>query len=146
MKHALRWLAIVVALLVLIALALPFLIDANQFRPRLEAALTQALARDVKLGDLKLSIFSGGVAAADLSIADDPAFSKTPFIQAKSLKVGVELQPLIFSKKLNVTGIEIENPEIDLIQSDTGVWNFASLGGKSSTPARGLHPTVRCKI
>src|SRR5579859_176809 len=117
MKHALRWLAIVVALLVLIALALPFLIDANQFRPRLEAALTQALAREVKLGDLKLSIFSGGVAAADLSIADDPAFSKTPFIRAKSLKVGVEMQPLIFSKKLNVTGIEIEGPEIDLIQS-----------------------------
>ena len=135
MKHALRWLAIVVALLLLIALALPFLIDANQFRPRLEAALTQALARDVKLGDLKLSIFSGGVAAADLSIADDPSFSKNPFIQAKSLKVVVELEPLIFSKKLNVTGIEIESPVIELIQSDTGTWNFASLGGKSSAPA-----------
>jgi len=135
MKHALRWLAIGVALLLLIALALPFLIDANQFRPRLEAALTQALARNVKLGDLKLSIFSGGVAAADLSIADDPSFSKDPFIQAKSLKVGVELEPLIFSKKLNVTGIEIENPDIDLIQSDSGTWNFASLGSKSSTPA-----------
>jgi AsmA protein len=134
MKRALRWFAIVVTLLLLIALALPFLIDANQFRPRLEAALTQALARDVKLGDLKLSIFSGGVAAATLSIADDPAFSKAPFIQAQSLKVGVELQPLIFSKKLTVTGIEIENPEIDLIQSDTGTWNFASLGAKSSAP------------
>ena len=32
--------------------------------------------------------------------ADDPAFSKTSFIQAKSLKVGVELEPLLFSKKL----------------------------------------------
>ena len=145
MKHALRWLGIAVALLLLIALALPFLIDANQFRPRLEAALTQALARDVKLGDLKLSIFSGGVAAADLSIADDPSFSKTPFIQAKSLKVGVELQPLIFSKKLNVTGIAIENPEIYLIQSDAGIWNFASLGAKTS-PLRPPRPAVRCKI
>jgi AsmA protein len=141
LKHALRWIAIVVALLLVIALALPFLIDANQFRPRLEAALTQALARDVKLGDLKLSIFSGGVAAADLSIADDPAFSKAPFIQAKSLKVGVEIEPLIFSKKLNVTGIEIEAPQIELIQSDTGVWNFASLGGKSSAPASAASPT-----
>jgi AsmA protein len=142
MKHALRWLAIAVALLLLIALALPFLIDANQFRPRLEAALTQALKREVRLGDLKLSIFSGGVAAADLSIADDPAFSKAPFIQAKSLKVGVELQPLIFSKKLNVTGIEIDGPEIDLIQSDTGTWNFASLGAKSSAPAPAPAPST----
>ena len=131
MNRVLRWLAIAVALLLLIALALPFLIDANQFRPRLEAALTQALGREVKLGDLKLSIFSGGVAASDLSIADDPSFSKTPFIRAKSLKVGVELQPLIFSKKLNVTGIEIDSPEIALVQSNAGVWNFASLGGKS---------------
>jgi len=140
MKHALRWLAIVVALLVLIALALPFLIDANQFRPRLEAALSQALAREVKLGDLKLSIFSGGVAAADLSIADDPSFSKTPFIQAKSLKVRVELQPLLFSKKINVTGLEIEAPQIDLVQSDTGTWNFASLGANSSAPAPAVAP------
>src|SRR5258708_6465682 len=135
MKHALRWLAIAVALLLLIALVLPFLIDANQFRPRLEAALTQALARDVKLGDLKLSILSGGVTASDLSIADDQSFSKTPFVQAKSFKVGVELEPLIFSKKLNVTGIEIQDPEIALIQSDAGTWNFASVGGKSSAPA-----------
>src|SRR6202023_793480 len=127
MKHALRWLGIAVALLILIALALPFLIDANQFRPRLEAALTQALGREVKLGDLKLSIFSGGVTATDLSVADDPSFSKTPFIRAKSLKVGVELAPLILSKKLNVTGIEMENPDIALAQSSTGIWNFASL-------------------
>jgi AsmA protein len=111
MKHALRWIAIVVALLILIALALPFLIDANQFRPRLEAALTQALAREVKLGDLKLSIFSGGVAASDLSIADDPAFSKTPFMQANA-KVGVELQPWIFRKSSMSPGL-IEGPEID---------------------------------
>jgi AsmA protein len=131
MNRALRWLGILVALLLVIALSIPFLIDANQFRPRLEAALTQALSREVKLGDLKLSILSGGVTATDLSIADDPSFSKTPFIRAKSLKVGVELQPLLFSKKLNVTGIEIENPEIALIQSSTGKWNFASLGGKS---------------
>ena len=48
---ALRWLGIVVALLLVIVLAIPFLINVNQFRPRLEAALTQALGREVKLGD-----------------------------------------------------------------------------------------------
>src|SRR5579864_1901385 len=108
MKRVARVLAILVVLLLAVAISLPFLIDANQFRPRLEAELTKALGRDVKLGDLKLSILSGGVTASDLSIADDPAFSRAPFIQAKSLKVGVELEPLIFSKRLNVTGIEIE--------------------------------------
>jgi len=130
---ALRWLGIVVALLLVMVLAIPFLINVNQFRPRLEAALTQALGREVKLGDLKLSILSGSVQASDLDIADDAAYSKTPFVRAKSLKVGVELEPLLFSKKLVVTGIEIQEPEIALVQSDAGVWNFASLGTKTQT-------------
>ena len=148
---ALRWIGIVVALLLVIVLAIPFLINVNQFRPRLEAALTQALGREVKLGDLKLSLLSGSVEASDLDIADDAAYSKTPFIRAKSLKVGVELEPLIFSKKLNVTGIEITDPEIALVQSDAGVWNFASLGTKTqpvftaSPTARLRHPAL-CKI
>ena len=137
---ALRWLGIVVALLLAIVLAIPFLINVNQFRPRLEAALTQALGREVKLGDLKLSILSGSVQASDLDIADDAAYSKTPFIRAKSLKVGVELEPLIFSKKLNVTGIEIEDPEIALVQSDAGVWNFATLGTKNQAKPAAAEP------
>jgi AsmA protein len=140
---ALRWLGIVVALLLVIVLAVPFLINVNQFRPRLEAALSQALGREVKLGDLKLSILSGSVEASDLDIADDAAYSKTPFVRAKSLKVGVELEPLVFSKKLNVTGIDIQEPEIALVQSDAGVWNFASLGTKTQTnpPPTAAPPT-----
>jgi len=131
MNRILRWVAIVVALLLVMAFAIPFLIDVNQFRPRIEGALSQALGREVKLGDLKLSILSGGVTASDLAIADDASYSQTPFIRAKSLTVSAELEPLILSRKLNVTGIEIVSPEIDLVQSNAGVWNFASLGSKS---------------
>jgi len=114
--------------------ALPFLIDANQFRPTLETKLTAALRREVKLGDLKLSIFNGSVAASELSVADDPAFSKTPFLRAKSLQVGVDLAPLILSRKVNVTGVIIDQPEVDLWQTPR-VWNFSSLGAKTGPPA-----------
>src|SRR5262245_30985969 len=99
MKRIARILAIVVAVLLLALVSLPFLISANQFRPRLESELTQALGRQVKLGDLQLAILSGGVTANDLSIADDPAFSRSPFLQARSLAVNVELWPLISSRK-----------------------------------------------
>ena len=95
---ALKIIGIVVVVLLLIAIALPFLINVNSFRPKLESALTEALGREVKVGNLSLSILSGSVSAEDLSIADDPAFSKDAFIRAKSLKVGVEVMPLIFSK------------------------------------------------
>ena len=93
-------------LLLLAVAALPFLIDPNTFRPMLEARLSQALGREVKLGELKLSILSGSVTANDLSIADDPAYSRTPFVQAKSLAIGVEVWPLITSRQLHVTGLD----------------------------------------
>ena len=131
MKRVLLVLGILFALLIVAALVLPFVIDANQFRPRLEAELTKALGREVKLGNLKLAILQGAVAADDLSIADDPAFSISPFIAAKSLNVGVELKPLIFDRQLNVTAITIDSPAISLIQSGAGTWNYASLGTKN---------------
>src|SRR5436309_967580 len=92
-----------IGLLLIVAVALPFLIDPNRFRPLLQEKLTAALGRDVKLGDLKLSILSGAVTASDLSIADNPAFSREPFVQAKSLDVGIEVWPLIRSRQLHVT-------------------------------------------
>ena len=95
----------------------------------LESRLSQVLGREVKLGELKLSILSGSVTANDLSIADDPAYSRTPFVQAKSLAIGVELWPLIASHQLRVTGLTIDQPAIVLIQSASGEWNFSKLGG-----------------
>ncbi|HEY1802043.1 MAG TPA: AsmA family protein, partial [Terriglobales bacterium] len=86
--------AIVIALLVVVVIALPFVIDVNAFRPTIESQLTSALGRKVTIGNLKLSILSGGISADNLSIADDPSLSSAPFIQAKGLKVGVDLAPL----------------------------------------------------
>ena len=102
MGRTARYVGIATVVLLLVVFSLPFLINANDFRPMLVSQLSQALGRPVKLGDLKLSILSGGVAAADLSIADDPAFSQAPFVSAKSMRIGVELWPFISERKLNV--------------------------------------------
>jgi AsmA protein len=142
MKRGLKILAIVVVVLIVIVIALPFFIDANVFRPRLESDLAATLGRQVKVGNLSLSLFSGGVKADDISIADDPAFSNSPFVQAKSLAVGVQLIPLIFSKSLQVTDLTLNQPQISLVRSENGEkWNFSSLGMKSSTAAPSGQPT-----
>jgi AsmA protein len=132
MKLTLKVVAIVFGILIVIAVSLPFLIDTNTFRPKIESELTGALGRQVKVGNLSLALLSGGVTADNISIADDTAFSKSPFVQAKSLKVGVELVPLIFSKELHVTELTLTEPEISLVKSENGEkWNFSSLGNKS---------------
>jgi len=136
MKRAVKWIAIVVGVLIVAAVALVFFFDANRFRPTLEARLTEALNRNVKLGNLSLSILSGSVEANDLEIAEDPSFGKVAFLRAKALRIGVELKPLIFSHQLNVTGITIEKPEIILLQTPAGNWNYSTLGTSASVPAK----------
>ena len=133
---ALKIIGIVILVILVALIALPFLINVNSFRPKLESELSTALGREVKVGNLSLSILSGSVSAEDLSIADDPAYSKEPFIRAKSLKVGVEVMPLIFSKTLHVTDITLDKPEIALLRDASGKWNFSSLGGKSEASAK----------
>jgi AsmA protein len=133
MKKPLVIAGAVVVLLVIVLLCLPLFINANKFKPTLETKLNEALGRKTTIGNIKLSIFSGGVTVSDVSIADDPAFSKSPFLTAKSLSVGVELMPLIFSKQLNVRSINIETPEVNLIHSAGGKWNYSSLGGNSTS-------------
>jgi len=123
----------IVVVLFLIVLALPLFINANQFKPTLQTQLGSALGRSVGVGDISLSILSGGVTVSDVSIGDDPAFSKSPFLTAKSVSVGVELLPLIFSKKLEVRSLTVKDPEVNLIHTANGTWNYSSLGGNAST-------------
>jgi AsmA protein len=137
MKRGLKIAAIVIAVLIIIVIVVPFFIDANTFRPKLEAELTGALGRQVTVGNLSLSILSGGVSADNIAIADDPAFSKNPFVQAKSLTVGVEMIPLIFSRQLNVTELTLNQPEISLVKSENGErWNFSSLGSNTAATSQ----------
>lgn len=126
--HWLRIVAIAFAVIVLILIALPFLINVNSFRPKIESEASSALGRKVTVGNLSLSIFSRTVEADNIVIADDPAFSKSPFLTAQSLKIGIELMPLIFSRQVKATEILLEQPQITWLRAANGAWNYSSLG------------------
>jgi AsmA protein len=132
MSRKLRIILISIGIFIVVLLIVPFLIPVNQFRPTIEGKASAALERKVTLGNLSLSLFGGSLAGEDLSISDDPKFSSSAFLTAKSVKVGVELMPLIFSKTLNVTGITIQNAQVTLVRNAAGQWNYSSLGGSST--------------
>src|SRR5947209_2278046 len=117
MRRTFIGIAIGLGVLLFALVALPFLIDANQFRPMIEAELTKSLGRTVKIGDLKLSILSGKATASDLSVADDPAFGQKPFVHARALTLSIDPLQALFSRKLNIRGATVENPEMLLIEA-----------------------------
>jgi AsmA protein len=69
MKKVLKWFAIIIAILIVLVLVLPFVINVNDFRPRIESELTNALGRKVAVGNLSLSVWSGSLAADNITIS-----------------------------------------------------------------------------
>ena len=131
MKRAIKYILIAVAVIIVILIILPFVIPVNQFRPTIEAQASSAIGRKVEVGNLRLALLRGSLTAENLSVADDPQFSSSPFLTAKSVSVGVEIMPLIFSKSLHVTGVTIDEPQVTLLNDGAGHWNYSSIGGSS---------------
>ena len=129
-----RILGISVAVLLVVIVAAVFLIDANRFRPALETELSAVLGRQVKIADLKVSLLHGGVSADGLFVADDPKFSHDPFVSAKSLEIGVEFWPFVFSRKLIVTD-PASGRQLAALAAGTGHWNSPIvIGGRIILP------------
>jgi len=126
------WIKVTLAVLgvVVVAIAaIPLFVNAKTLRPSVEKQITATLGRNVTIGDLSLSLFSGGLVADDVSVADDPKFSAAPFLTAKELRIRVAPLPLILSHQVHVRHLQIEEPRITVIQAGNGTWNFSSLGG-----------------
>jgi AsmA protein len=137
MKRILTIAGAALGVLVLILILIPLFVSANTFRPKLEAMASQALGRKVQIGNLGFSLFSGSLSADNLSIADDPNFSQSPFLTASSLKIGVKVWPLITSKQLEVTSITIDKPVVHLISNASNQWNYSTLANSGkSTPSQ----------
>jgi AsmA protein len=141
MKRLLLISGIVIGVLLLVVIAVPLFINVDSFRPDLEKKLSAALNRQVHIGKLDASLLSGGASASDITIADDPAFNKGPFLKAASVKVGVQLMPLIFSKQLKVTSLTIQKPDITLLKNTAGKWNYSTIGATAQTQKTQREPS-----
>jgi AsmA protein len=142
MKSKRIWiiLAAVLCILLIGAFAIDHFLNADTYRGRIEAALSQSLNRPVTLGHLSFSIFTGSLEASSLSIADDPSFSSAPFLTAKDIRIGVKIWPFITTHQLHITGITIDQPSITLLSRANGKWNYSTLGSSSqpaSSPSSG---------
>jgi AsmA protein len=137
MRKAIGYGLIALGVLLIVAMVLPFFISVDSFRPTIEQKLSAALGRQVQVGKLSLWVFSGEVSANDLSISDDPAFATSPFLTAKSVDIGVEVMPLIFSRTLHITSLTIEAPQVTLLRNSAGLWNLSSLAAGSSSSSTG---------
>ncbi len=136
-------LAVAITVPILAAAAVHLFVHADRFRPMIESRVSAALSRKVTLGDISLSVMTGSLVAEDLAIAEDPKFGQAPFFTAKRLRIGVEMRSLIFHRELVVRSFEVEAPEIHLVRSEDGTWNYSTVGhGSEKSAARSGMPDL----
>jgi AsmA protein len=139
-------LLIVVALVIGVILALPFLIDLNKYQDQYKPLIEDALNRKVQLQDIRLTIWPRiGARVAGFTVLDDPTFGSNPFTSLTSLNVGVKLMPLL-SGKVEVEEITLRDPVITVIKNKNGVLNVSTIGRTGvelpKTPSRAPIPST----
>lgn len=133
----------VLLLILLLLLLLPSLISADRYRALIAAQASEALGRPVTLGGARLTFLPGlGAEATDLSIGEDPAFGREPFLRAKAVQVRVALVPLL-TGRVEVTRAIIEAPRLTLLRGPRGQWNVTTLGADRPSAAARPAPPAR---
>lgn len=147
LKRLLIGTVVVVVAVALLGAAVLVLVDADRFRPQIETTLSETLGRDVTLGKLGVSIWTGSLDADTIRIGEDPAFGKQAFVSAKSLALGVRLWPLLSRREVQVTSLALDSPVVTLRQNSAGLWNFSSLArGKEIDEAQSATPEYAAKV
>lgn len=123
---------VLASLLLVLSLSLNAIIEKN--RARIQEDLQKALGRTVAFGALRLGFWGGpAVTARDLTIAEDPRFAATPFIQTKELKIELRWLPLL-AGRFRIEKFVLVEPEIQIIKNEAGLWNVATLAGRPKKP------------
>ena len=134
-----------IAVLVGVALLLPFIVDLNKYQEQYRPLIEEALNRKVTLQDIRLTIWPRlGARVAGFTVIEDPAFGTGPFASLTSVDVGIKLMPLL-SGKVEVEEITLREPVITVIKNKNGVLNASTLGRKGvaapETPSRAPVPS-----
>ena len=134
-----RWFFALAALLLLPALALGLaannlgaFVAAN--RDAIAKRVAAQLGREVSFGEVGVSLRGGlAVRVADLSVADDPAFSAEPFLRVGSLEVQIRILPALRGR-IEAERVVLHSPEITVVRTAQGL-STASLGRGPADPA-----------
>ena len=137
MTTLLRWFLILVAALVslsvLLSIALLVLVDPNDYREEIAAALTEQTGRPLVLeGDLSLKTFPCcGLQLGAVRLGNPPGWLEPDFARVAAASVSVQVWPLLRRQELRVGRISLDGVNLLLISRRDGSvnWDFAADNG-----------------
>jgi AsmA protein len=126
-KIILATIAAITMLLTAAVCILPFVIDPNDFKPGIAAAVKEKTGRELVLdGDLKLSLFPIGISTGKLALSNAPDFQDRPFATLEESNIKILLLPLL-SKKIEISHMALKGLVLNLARNKQGVTNWTDL-------------------
>ncbi len=110
-----------IGLLVLAVIALPLFLNANAYKPRLEAAISGMMGMEVKVGGrLGIGFFPNLlVTLKDVHIRN----RGTEIVTSREARVGIDFLTL-FHKGVQIEMVALEQPGISIMKNRDGTYNF----------------------
>ncbi|MFW2404040.1 MAG: AsmA family protein [Gammaproteobacteria bacterium] len=138
-KYLLIAVAVVVALMLVIAAAVLILVDPNDYREEIASVVEEQTGREFSIdGELGLRVLPCCAVSIDDTRLGNPAgFEEPDFASVKSVRLGLELLPLLFQQRAVVDEVTLDGLSVKLLKKANGATNWEFDTG---APADGAAP------
>jgi AsmA protein len=126
----------VIALFIVALVTLWLIVNPNDYKGRIEAAVKSSTGRELSLtGNIHLAIFpSIALELGPASLGNPPGFSSSqPFASLQRVYLRVRVLPLLHHR-LDVGRIEIDGLDLRLLKNARGEGNWSMTAGKKAAP------------
>jgi AsmA protein len=124
--------ALAAALIIALALVLPFIINPNDFKGRIAEAVQENTGRTLNIdGDISLSVFPWlGLEIGPTRLSNAPGFGDQPMASIQQVQVRVKLLPLLH-KQVEMDTVRLSGLNLQLGRDARGRNNWDDLLGKT---------------
>jgi AsmA protein len=135
--------AFAAALIIALALVLPFIVNPNDFKGQIAEAVQESTGRTLNIdGDISLSVFPWlGLDIGPTRLSNAPGFGDQPMASVQQVQVRVKLLPLLH-KRLEMDTVRLSGLNLRLGRDAAGRSNWDDLLGEASakSPAGAKQP------
>jgi uncharacterized protein involved in outer membrane biogenesis len=119
-KKFFKWVFLVIAFLVVLllvaAIALPFVLPLDRIKDFVASKMSETLKREVTIGKVSFNVFTG-IGIDNIKIGNKPGFSAKPFVKADKIELKYDLWSL-FKGKFMINRVALVGPSILLEQKN----------------------------
>ena len=133
-KISLSALLIFVAVVALLAIVIPRVVNIDRYRPQVVAQIHRETGKPVEIGRLRLAILPQvAIRVDDFSLSNPPGFPAGEFVRVKEIVAVVDALALLHHQVV-ITSLKLHDPALNMLEDTHGKWNFENPATRPEPP------------